>query len=171
MGSRSLAVSEDLSGSSLSNIATLQHRTLCIAFSHNLSPHGVQYMYVCIYMQQIEVDYLSTLLEGQSPDPLSAHRVLDSLLEDKLRLRVCESVLEHRMKDAAAGALDHVETTIFLLHYITSKLGKVVGEKQRLKYMNWLLGAKVGCRLLALRECSAFWLAGAIQLCQRNIQW
>jgi hypothetical protein len=106
---------------------------------------------MCLHIQQIEVDYLSTLLEGQSPDPLSAHRVLDSLLEDKLRLRVCESVLEQRMKDAAAGSLDHVETTIFILHYITSKLGKVVGEKQRMKYMNWLLGAKVGCRLLALR--------------------
>ena len=106
--------------------------------------HSIQ-SYVCYAStQQIEVDYLSTLLEGHSPDPMSAHRVLDSFLEDKLRLRVCESVLEQRMKDAAAGVLDNVETTIFILHYITSKLGKVVGETQRIKYINWLLGAKVG---------------------------
>ena len=110
--------------------------------------------------QQIEVDYLSTLLEGQSPDPMSAHRVLDSLLEDKVRLRVCESVLEQQMKDAAAGALDHVETTIFILHYITSKLGKVVGEGQRIKYVNWLLGAKVSGQKIA--SCTSF-------LCSRTI--
>ena len=93
--------------------------------------------------QQIEVEYLSTLLEGRSPDPLSAHRVLDSLLEDKLRLRVCESVLQQRMKEDATGTVDHVETTIFVLHYIVSKLGRIVEETQRLKYVNWLLGAKV----------------------------
>lgn len=121
--------------------------------------------FTCVMMsfttpQQIEVDYLSTLLEGQSPDPMSAHRVLDSLLEDKVRLRVCESVLEQQMKDAAAGALDHVETTIFILHYITSKLGKVVGEGQRIKYVNWLLGAKVSGRKIA--SCTSFFCSRAI---------
>ena len=89
------------------------------------------------------MEYLSTLLEGTFPDPLSAHRVLDSLMEDRLRLQVCESVLQQRLREVAAGMEEHVETTIFVLHYIVSKLGQSVGEGKKMKYVNWLLGAKV----------------------------
>ena len=93
--------------------------------------------------QQIEVDYLSALLEGYSPDPMTAHRVLDSLVGDRLRLRVCVSVLEQKVRDAKLGSVDHVETIIFILHYILSKLNKSLESDQRIKYVNWLLGAKV----------------------------
>ena len=95
----------------------------------------------------MEVDYLSALLEGNSPDPMSARRVLDSLEEDRLRLYVCESVLEQRVQEVVRGPLSHVETIIFILHYVLSELDGSLGEAKRVKYINWLLGAKVR------REC------------------
>ena len=113
-------------------------------------------MCVCVHVtprlsihvtQQIEVDYLSGLLEGSSPDPMSAHRVLDSLVEDKLRLQVCESVLNQHTRDMASGCVSNLETVIFILHYILSKLDKSVKEEKRTKYINWLLGAKVSWSL------------------------
>ena len=97
-----------------------------------------------MHAQQIEVDYLSALLEGHSSDPMSAHQVLDSLLDDKLRLHVCESVLEQQVQDSATGPVSHIETIIFILHYILSKLSASIEETKRVKYVNWLLGAKVG---------------------------
>lgn len=73
---------------------------------------------------------------------MSAHRVLDSLVEDKLRLQVCESVLNQHTQDAASGGVTNLETIIFVLHYILSKLDKSIKETKK-TYINWLLGAKV----------------------------
>ena len=81
---------------------------------------------------------------------MSAHRVLDSLVGDLLRLHVCESVLEQSTQHAAGSSVGNLETVIFILHYVLSKLGKCLKEAKHKGYSNKLLGAKVHLVLMTL---------------------
>jgi len=83
--------------------------------------------------QQIEVDYMFDLLEGDSPDPIAAQQVLDGLPDNKLTLKVCESVLEQ---------CTDFQTTIFMLHYMLTRLVQCIHVARVQDYSNRLLGAK-----------------------------
>ena len=95
-------------------------------------------------LQQIEVDYLSALLEGSSPDPVAAHCLLDGLAGDGLRLQVCELVLSQCSDVASLASTSKLEVVVFVLHYLLSRLGHCLQGASRQTYCNKLLGAKVG---------------------------
>lgn len=65
--------------------------------------------------------------------------MLDGLCDEKLTLQVCESVLE-QCTDA--------QTTVFVLHYMLSRLGHCIHEAKTHDHCNRLLGTKVHSFLL-----------------------
>ena len=65
--------------------------------------------------------------------------MLDGLCDEKLTLQVCESVLE-QCTDA--------QTTLFVLHYMLSRLGHCIHEAKTHDHCNRLLGTKVHSFLL-----------------------
>lgn len=61
-------------------------------------------------------------------------QVLDGLPDNKLTLKVCESVLEQ---------CTDFQTTIFMLHYMLTRLVQCIHVARVQDYSNRLLGAKV----------------------------
>ena len=98
------------------------------------SPDPIAAQQVCVMYMQTVVLLKAIMLTAFANSLTIFSQVLDSLSDDRLTLQVCEAVLSQ---------CEDLQTTIFILHYMLTRLLHCIHIARTHSYCNRLLGAKV----------------------------